>query len=42
LNEYLPAERILALMDASDYTGDAAQRARALAESIRERSASGG
>jgi adenylosuccinate lyase len=42
LNEYLPAGEILALMDASDYTGDAAQRALALAESIREFAASGG
>jgi adenylosuccinate lyase len=40
LNEYLSAEQILALMDASDYTGDAAQRAMMLADSIREQSAS--
>jgi adenylosuccinate lyase len=42
LNEFLSGDWILALMDASDYTGDAAQRALALAESIRERAVSGG
>jgi adenylosuccinate lyase len=41
LNEYLSSDQILALMDASDYTGDAAQRALALAKSIRERPVSG-
>jgi adenylosuccinate lyase len=41
LNEYLPGDQILALMDASDYTGDAAQRALALVESIRGRAVSG-
>jgi hypothetical protein len=42
LNEYLPGDQILALMDASDYTGDATQRALALVETIRERAVSGG
>jgi adenylosuccinate lyase len=42
LNTYLSAEQILALIDASDYTGDAPQRALALAESIRGRPAIGG
>ncbi len=32
---YLPAERVLALMDASDYVGDAPERARGLAAEIR-------
>jgi adenylosuccinate lyase len=42
LNAYLSGDQIRALMDASDYTGDATQRARALVESIRERAVSGG
>ncbi len=33
---FLPAERVLALMDATAYVGDAPQRARALAREIRE------
>ena len=41
LNAYLSGDQIRALMDASDYTGDAAQRARALVESIRGRAVSG-
>ncbi len=32
---YLPAERVLALMDATDYVGDAPERARELAAEIR-------
>jgi adenylosuccinate lyase len=35
LTAYLPGERIRALMDVSDYVGDAPQRARALVEAIR-------
>jgi adenylosuccinate lyase len=33
---YLPPERVRALLDAADYVGDAAQRAREMAEGIRE------
>jgi hypothetical protein len=35
LTGYLPAERIRGLMDAAGYTGDAPERARALAGAIR-------
>jgi len=42
LNAYLSGDQIRALMDASGYTGDAAQRAQALVESIRGRAVSGG
>ena len=34
---YLPAERVRALLDASDYVGDAPERARQVAAAIRER-----
>lgn len=38
---YLPAERVLALMEASTYVGDAPQRARALAAELRAATAAG-
>jgi adenylosuccinate lyase len=38
---YLPADRVLELMDASGYVGDASQRARALATEIRQISREG-
>jgi capsid portal protein len=36
LTELLPPDRILALLDAGDYVGEAPQRARALAEIARK------
>jgi adenylosuccinate lyase len=41
IQDYLPAERVLALMDASTYVGDAPQRARALAAELRSVTAAG-
>ena len=36
IRRYLPEEQICGLMDASHYVGDAPQRARALAEQVRQ------